>query len=155
MDELARLLSRERLVLELVVFRLVELRQLLAAGEARFLPAAAADVEHALADLRTVELRRAVVVNRLAAAAGVADDQLSLRALAGIAPRPYAGILTEHRRALQLLAAEMQATVAACGELSADGAAFVAEVLRQVTDRRGAEHRLAGVPDRPVLVSGS
>jgi len=36
-EELARLLSRERLLLELLLFKLVTLRQMLASGEVRFL----------------------------------------------------------------------------------------------------------------------
>ena len=41
MEELARLLSVERRLLELLLFKLVEGRHLLAAGEARFLGYAA------------------------------------------------------------------------------------------------------------------
>ncbi|MGH9009289.1 MAG: hypothetical protein ACRDYF_05500 [Acidimicrobiia bacterium] len=37
-DDLARLLSQERRLLELLLFKLVEGRHLLAAGEAGFLP---------------------------------------------------------------------------------------------------------------------
>jgi hypothetical protein len=96
-----------------------------------------------------------VVVNRLAADATLPDEPLSLRALACIAPSPYAGIFTDHRRALQRLAAEMQSTVTACRELSADGAAFVAEVLQQVSVQRDVRDAAPGVPGRPVLVSRS
>lgn len=52
MEKLATLLGRERLLLELLTFKLVELRQLLAAGETRFLDWAAEEVDRALTGMR-------------------------------------------------------------------------------------------------------
>jgi hypothetical protein len=58
MDALAALLTRERLLVELVVFKLVELRQLLLAGETRFLPWASEEVERAVRAVRVLEVER-------------------------------------------------------------------------------------------------
>src|SRR6185437_3976576 len=51
-EELARLLSRERLLLELLLFKLVTLRQLLASGEVRFLAWASDEMERAIDKVR-------------------------------------------------------------------------------------------------------
>ena len=72
MEALAALLTRERLLVELVVFKLVELRQLLLAGEARFLGWAAEEVERAdRCRSRQAELERAVLVTGLATDRGL------------------------------------------------------------------------------------
>jgi hypothetical protein len=133
MDELASLLGRERLLMEKLLFKLVELRQLLSTGEARFLPWAAEEVDRATARLREAELHRAVVVNKIAAAVGVDDCQLSLRALANTTPEPFGSIFADHRRAFLELTAEVSTALADCRAFAADGAAFVAKVLERVT----------------------
>jgi hypothetical protein len=132
MDELAGLLGRERLLVEKLLFKLVELRQLLAMGEARFLPWAAEEVDRATVHLREVELHRALVVGRLAASSGVEESELSLRALANITPEPYGSIFADHRRALLDLTAELDDALTRCRAAAADGAAFVGEVLARV-----------------------
>lgn len=132
MEELACLLGRERLLLERLLFKLVELRALLASGDARFLPWAAGDVDHATARLREAELHRALMVNKIAAAAGMDDSALSLRMLARTTPEPYAAIFADQRRAFRALTAELRECVASCSALAGDGATLVSEVLKRV-----------------------
>jgi len=132
MEELACLLGRERLLLERLLFKLVELRSLLTAGEARFLPWAAGEVDHATARLREAELHRALMVNKLAADAGMDDSALSLEMLARTTPEPYAGIFADQRRAFRALTTELRACVANCSAIAGDGASFVTEVLNRV-----------------------
>ncbi|MER3405777.1 MAG: hypothetical protein C4289_11985, partial [Chloroflexota bacterium] len=71
MDELAGVLGRERRLLEVLLYKLVVCRQLLACGEARFLAWAAAEVERAVEKVREAELLRATLVARLAGELGV------------------------------------------------------------------------------------
>lgn len=132
MEELACLLGRERLLLERLLFKLVELRALLIAGEARFLPWAAGEVDHATARLREAELHRALMVNKLASAAGMDDSALSLRMLARTTPEPYAAIFAEQRRGFRTLTIELRECVASCAAIAGDGADFVTEVLDRV-----------------------
>jgi len=133
MEEFTRLLGDERLLLERLVFRMVELRALLVAGECRFLPWAAHEVDVAAARLREAELRRALAVHRLAAESGVDDGALSLRMLARTTPAPYAAIFADQHRAFRSLTTELRACVADCGALAGDGASLVSEVLERVT----------------------
>ena len=146
MDELVGLLSRERLLLELLLFKLVELRQLLLAGEARFLAWGADEVDRATASVREAELRRAVVVARLADEQGLPVEALSLRVLAEASPEPWATIFADHRAAFLRLAAEIEDTLAATRRLAGAGSRAVAETL----DRIGG----AG-SDPPALADGT
>lgn len=132
MEELAALLGRERLLLEQLLFKLVELRALLADGEVRFLPWAAAEVDGAAARLRQAELHRALVVNRIAAESGVDDSALSLRMLARTTPEPYAAIFGAQRTAFLEMTGELRECVASCSASAGDGASFVNHTLNRV-----------------------
>lgn len=158
MEELACLLSRERLLLERLVFKLVELRSLLASGEARFLPWAAGEIDHAAARLREAELHRALIVNRIAAECGMDDSALSLRMLARSTPEPYAAIFADQRRAFRALTSELHDCVVSCSAIAGEGTSLVAEVLdRVVTEAdaalaRGASRGTAPVPRAPARI---
>jgi hypothetical protein len=108
MDELARVLGHERRLLELLLFKLVEGKHLLAAGEARFLPYAAAEVERAMEKLQEAELRRSIRVHRLAADLAVPDTALTMTALANDSAEPFRTIFADHRQAFLELAAEIE-----------------------------------------------
>src|ERR1700759_245167 len=100
MEELAALLNRERMLLELLLFKLVSLRQLLLANEVRFLPWAAEEGDRATAKVREAELRRSLAVEGLSvslhdgagqepASAVTAPSQVTLRTLTESAPEPW------------------------------------------------------------------
>src|SRR5581483_2093815 len=108
MDDLARLLGHERRLLELLLFRLVAGRHLLAAGEARFLPFAAAEVERAMERLQESELRRSMLVHRLAGDLDLPEEALTMSALARDSLEPYKTIFSDHRQAFLALAAEIE-----------------------------------------------
>lgn len=108
MDELARLLGHERRLLELLLFKLVEGRHLLAAGEGRFLPFAAAEVERAMERLQEAELRRSILVHRLASELDLPEEALTMSALARDSLEPYRTIFSDHRKAFLALAAEIE-----------------------------------------------
>ena len=108
MDELARLLAHERRLLELLLFKLVEGRHLLAAGEARFLPYAATEVERAMERVQEAELRRSLLIAELARDLDVPEDALTMSALAQNSVEPYRTIFVDHREAFLRLAAEIE-----------------------------------------------
>ena len=63
MEALVTCLTREKLLVELLVFKLVSMRQLLLTGETRFLPWAAEEVDRATNAVRDAELERAVLAS--------------------------------------------------------------------------------------------
>ena len=107
MDDLACLLSVERRLLELLLFKLVEERHLLGAGEIRFLPYAAAEVERALERVQEAELRRSMLVADLARDNEIPEGSLTLTALAGESIEPYRTIFSDHLLAFLELAGEI------------------------------------------------
>ncbi|MGH2684375.1 MAG: flagellar export chaperone FlgN [Actinomycetota bacterium] len=146
MDELAGLLSRERRLLEVLLFKLVTARHLLAAGETRFLTWAAAEVERATERVRESELLRAAAVQRLARTAGLAEDSLTLKALASESPQPYQAIFEDHRQAFFALVAEIEEVTAANRNLAHRGMREVTDVLAGVdmSSRRESDLKLYG-----------
>jgi len=132
MDALAALLTRERLLVELVVFKLVELRQLLLAGETRFLGWAAEEVERAAAAVRRTELERAVVVTGIATDRGMAPDELTLSALVEDAPEPWRTLLAESQTSLRASSAEVTELLAATRRLADAGSRSLADTLRRL-----------------------
>lgn len=146
MEELATLLQRERLLLELLVFKITELRQLLAAGDVRFLGWASEEVERAVDAVRQVELERAVLLQR---SGTVEDDDESatLRRLAETAPEPWGVVLNEHRVALLTLTAEVSNGLAAARRLADVGSSAVADLLDRVDGTVGETPLLTYGPD--------
>ena len=132
MDMLARLLNRERLLLELLVFKLVELRQLLSIGETRFLGWAAEETERAVEAVREIELERAVLVTAVAAESGLTENEASLSALIDVAPEPYRTLLEEDRLALTALSAEVAEVLATTRTLADAGSEAISEILGRV-----------------------
>ena len=150
MDELARLLSVERRLLELLLFKLVEGRHLLAAGEARFLPYAAAEVERAMERVQEAELRRSMLVHDLAAEMEVPEAALTLSALARDSLEPYRTIFTDHRLAFLELAAEIEDVTRQNRRLAERGAHDVEQLLAMVGQAQApAELKLYGPDNGP------
>jgi hypothetical protein len=112
MDELARLLGHERRLLELLLFKLVEGRHLLAAGEARFLAYSVTEVERAMDRVQEAELRRSILIHDLARDLVVPEEALTMSALAENSIEPYRTIFADHRRAFLDLAAEIEEVTA-------------------------------------------
>jgi len=129
MDELARLLGHERRLLELLLFKLVEGKHLLAAGEARFLPYAAAEVERAMEKLQQAELRRSMMVHQLADELDVPEAALTMTALANDSLEPYRTIFADHRQAFLELAAEIEAVTAQNRRLAERGVHNVEQLM--------------------------
>jgi hypothetical protein len=133
MDELARLLSVERRLLELLLFKLVEGRHLLTAGEARFLPYAVAEIERATERVQEVELRRSMLVSDLVQRLEIPEESLTLSALARDSLEPYRTIFTDHRLAFLELAAEIEDVRRQNRRLAERGAHDVEQLLMNST----------------------
>ena len=133
MEALAALLTRERLLVELVVFKLVELRQLMLAGETRFLGWASEELERAAAAVRTTELERAVLVTGLATDRGLPPDELTLTALVEDSPEPWRSMLSETQAALRASSTEMAELMTANRRLAEAGSRGLAETLRKLS----------------------
>lgn len=131
MEALARLLSRERVLVELLLFKLVELRQLLLAGETRFLGWAGEEVERATMSVRDAELERAVIVVELAGQRGL--EEPTLGTLIIDSPEPWAGILRGHQEALRASAGEVAELLAVTRRLAEAGSRSLAESLGTAT----------------------
>jgi hypothetical protein len=127
MEALARLLARERLLLELLVFKLVELRQLLLAGETRFLGWAAEEVERATVSVREAEIERAVIVTGLAELRGLHEP--SLAELVEDCAEPWRSLLVEDHRALRSSSLEAADLLQSNRRLAAAGARSLAQSL--------------------------
>lgn len=155
METLATLLQRERLLLELLVFKIIELRHLLVAGDARFLGWAAEEVERSVEAVRLAELERASLVQELARtlladadADPVADEAAVLARLAETAPEPWASAFAEHREALVGLVGEVADNLAAARRSADAGAAAVAELLDRVDGAVGEPELVTYGPGR-------
>ena len=127
MDALAQLLTREQVLVELLVFKLVEMRQLLLAGETRFLGWAGEEVERAAATVRDAELERALLVSALGAERGLTEP--SLAELVADAPEPWRSLLEDTQAALRAGAGEVADLLTATRRLADAGARSIAESL--------------------------
>jgi hypothetical protein len=134
-EALVDLLGYERMLLEVLVYRLVELRSLLVSGSpsaGRFLTWAAEEVEDATAAVRGAELNRAMIVSRIAEQRECLDESLSLAALVDIADPPWRALLADHRGALATLTAEVDDQASAVRRLARTRTDSVAALLAQV-----------------------
>ena len=106
MEETVTALRRERWIVSILVFRLTELRHLLADNDARFLGWASAEVEDAATRVREAELVRDALTNGI--------DEM---------PEPYGEIIGEHLAAIAGLVDEVHALRADCVRLATDAIA--------------------------------
>ncbi len=134
MDELATVLRRERWLLNVLLFRLTEMRHLLAANDSRFLGWASAEVEEAVARVREAELIRNTLVSRLAREMEMTEDDLTLSSLAHAAPEPYRQIFADHRVAFLDLVNEVQSVSQTNRRLATRGIQGLSDVLNMLAN---------------------
>jgi len=132
-DALAVLLDREQNLMELLVFRLVELRQLLLAGETRFLQLAAAEVEAATSAVREAELERAVLVQGIASDRGLHEPTLT-ELLADV-PDRWRPSLERSHQALRTRALEAADLLQTTRRLADAGSRSLAATLQRLDPR--------------------
>ena len=131
MDALTTVLVREKLLVELLAFKLVELRQLLIAGETRFLAWAAEEVDRASTAVRNAEVERAVLVSALAEERGLGDDP-TLTAIVADAPEPWRTLLADTQEGLRAGADEVASLLTATRRLADAGSRSLADTLRRL-----------------------
>ena len=128
LDEVSQTLWRERQLLDLLVCKLEVEQLVLAAGRTRWLPAVTREVEYVLAEVKQVELLRAVLIDAVAGQLGL-QPGCTLRELAEAAPSPWDGILEQHRMAFLTTAEELRAVARINRDLLAQGARAVQDAL--------------------------
>lgn len=133
MQELATLLERERRLLEMVLFKLVEARHLLAQHDARFLPWASAELERAVGNAREAALLRAMAAERVAVNLRI-EGPVRLRDLADCAEAPWDSIFVDHAEAMAALLDEIRRESAASQSIARDGLRGVDAMLAVMSD---------------------
>ena len=109
MQEFADVLSREHVQLEFLLFKLVELRQLLTAGERSFWRWAGAEVSRANERVQLTEERRQQLLQECCADAGLEAERATLATLAQWSPEPWHTILEDYRTNVRRLRADIDA----------------------------------------------
>lgn len=153
-SEVSSLLWQEREALELLLFKLVEERLIVASGETRWLAPANREIETVVGQLRGIEVVRAAEVDVVAASLG-REDALTLSELAALAEEPWRGILTEHREVLLGLVVQIEQAADENRKILGAGARAARETLLAMTesvdtyDARGVTSQTA---PRPMIV---
>jgi FlgN protein len=128
LSELSTVLWRERQLLELLLFKVVEKQLVLTCGQDRWLSRATREVELVVEQVRSAELRREIEVNDLTVRLGV-NGASTLRSLIEAVEEPWAEIFTKHREAFLELTSEIAATAESNRELLMRGAAATRQTL--------------------------
>lgn len=147
LEHLAALLARERRQLELLLFKLTQLRHLLVEGDARFLGWAAEEVERAVDAVRATELERSQQVRLVAPVGAPTDEARLLELLAETASPATARVLRTQRDALTVLAAEVADAVQVTRRLAEAGGGVVASLLERVAPEQREPALLTYGPD--------
>ena len=146
MEALVTLLTREKTLVELLVFKLVSMRQLLLTGETRFLPWAAEEVDRATTSVRDAELERAILNEVLAAERGLQEPTLG--ELIADAPDPWRGLLESLHEELREGAREVQDLLASTRRLAEVGVRSLAEAMGQDPGTAAATYGPTGRADK-------
>lgn len=136
MEELSRVLWRERELLDMLLFKLEEEQLVLASGRSRWLAYAAREVETVLDSIRQTEVLRATMADAVADALGQ-DSNPSLRALAEASGEPWRTILLDHRDAFIAVTAQITEMATTNRELLTAGYQAARETMLSLSD--GAE----------------
>lgn len=132
LDELSRVLWRQRELIELLDYRLEVQRLVLMGGRPDHLQRALGDVETAMDEIRRLERNRDLVVRECAGRIGLAPDA-TLSMLKDSVAEPWSSRLAEHQNALLALVAATERNAAANREIAAQGAAETRGVIDEIT----------------------
>ena len=132
MQELADLLAREHVQLEFLLFKTIELHQLLRAGEPRFLRWAAAELTRAGERVGECEQRRRELVSKECVASGVLAESADLAELTKHASEPWRTIFSDHIGDLAQLVIEVESNRQAARVLAAASGHSVVDTLDQM-----------------------
>ena len=134
LTELHELLSRERLLLDRLMYKVVCLRTLALGGHARYIGWASDEVESAAQAVAEAELRRDALYTALAAAHGL-PEQFSFDALVPLTTEPMTSMMSTLRQEMSALATELRHHLQVTQSLATDGLSSAREI----------QARLAGV----------
>ena len=132
MEELADVLGRERVQIEFLLFKILELQHLLRSGDIRFLRWAADEVNRAGERLRMTQLLRIRLVNQLGREAGIDPHHVTLTSLAERAREPWCTIFADYSTGVRLLAGEVDAVSRVTRTLADASGHSVADLLEQM-----------------------
>ena len=155
LTQLNEVLWTERRLLDVLLYRLVSAKLVLASDEKRFVPVALAEVERALEKIRVAELQRSLVIGRLSLAWDVPREELSLVYLADWAPEPSRTMFEEHRTACMELTAEIEQVSRENKRLAAAGLQEVRQLVEMVVGPQamatvdGGAYTQRGAHERP------
>lgn len=130
LTSLADMLWDEREVVELLLYKLVVAKLLLAADERRFVSPALAEVNLAVDLLHRTEQERADLLALTAREWGVPADRLTLAFLAEATPPTFRPVFADHLRAFLRLADEIEETARTNTQLTNAVLTHVQESLR-------------------------
>lgn len=133
LEELAEMLWQERHLTELLLYKLVCTRLILAADEQRFTGYALNEVDTVLASLREAEGRRDDVVASLAVTWGASVDDLRLSTLVERSPEPWASVFEDHRQSFLALTSEIESVARENRRLAASGLHAVQRTMLALT----------------------
>ncbi|MDQ6696283.1 MAG: flagellar export chaperone FlgN [Actinomycetota bacterium] len=128
MEQLTDALRHEQSLLERMLFKLVETRLLLGAGEVRFLADSAREAAQARRRACNADLGRAAIVGCLRPRGRHARTP-TLRELAADAPEPWARMLRDHHDALTSLVGQIEVAAHHNARFAHQGLAQVAQRL--------------------------
>ncbi len=132
LQQLTEVLWAGRRLLDLLLYRLVSAKLVLAADEKRFVALSFGEVERVMEKIRVCELQRSLVTARLANAWGIPKDRITLVYLADHAPEPARTVFEDHRDFFLATTAEVETVSRENKKLAAMGLAEVRELMAVV-----------------------
>ncbi len=132
MEELADLLGRERVQIEFLLFKILELQHLLRSSDVRFLRWAADEVNRASQRLRMTQLQRIWLVNQFGREAGIEPHLVTLTSLAERAREPWCTIFADYSTGVRLLADEVDSVSRATRALADASGHSIADIFAEM-----------------------
>ena len=131
LTELVEVISRQRTLMQRLLYRVVSLRTLMVGGHARFIGWASDDVDAAARQVSDADLRRAALWAAVATQYGLADE-FSFDELLTVTAEPLTSMVTGLRQELAVLATDLRHNLAVIDEQATEGQASAAEVLARL-----------------------
>lgn len=148
LDDLIRVLDREAVVIEHVLFRLKALELLLAADEHRFLALAAEELEDAAERAGTLEAMRALAAEESAEGLGVDPGEINLSEILRVADERQRGDLVRAQLRLRGLLAELEEQANLDRDLALARIAKVRATIERLSGTPGSRYGQDGITRR-------
>lgn len=154
LETLANVLWEERHIAELLLYKLLTAKLVLASDERRFVSLAIAEVERVIEALRNAESRRNATVAAIADRWGYPREELKLAVLAREAPQPWRDVFADHRDGFHELTTQIEEAAEENRRLMSSALEGVRQALDALTGRQpGATYtatgRVAATPAEP------